>query len=176
MRGVCVVFLAQSTTSSFRVILSDSPACGTACNSRGTTSLLSILIFLQGVASVALFVLARSPGPHLVFNYILEAKPLSILLCSLFLSQIMVNCAVNFVISVGNSFCVAAQYAVDMVKFTALKKNGAELCFRIFSVHCGHRSTVCLGSRNNIFFRFPCLLLLIGQARRYGYKKNAAQR
>ena len=30
------------------------------------------------------------------------------------------------------------------------------------------RVTVCLGSRNKYFFCFHCLLLLIGQARRYG--------
>ena len=32
----------------------------------------------------------------------------------------------------------------------------------------GSVATVCLGSRNKYFFCFHCLLLLIGQARRYG--------
>ena len=60
------------------------------------------------MGSVAVYMVTWVPELSLVFNPILEAILLSIHLCSLFWSQTLVNCNVNFVISVGNLFCTEA--------------------------------------------------------------------
>merc|ERR1712086_435 len=65
-------------------------------------------LVLRGMASVEVFILPRFPAPSLVFNPIREAKSLSNLLCSLFWSQTLVNCEVNLLTSVRNSFWTAA--------------------------------------------------------------------
>ena len=104
--GISYKYICLGVYSGYCTV-SVSAACGTACSSWESNPTLSITLSFTGdgfhgtiharvVSSTILGLQPHSRGK----------KSLSNLVCSLFWSQTLVNRKVNFVMSVGNLFCM----------------------------------------------------------------------